>query len=299
MVMLSLASNWIRVFLLIMIGHWSNMQSPLIADHGWFGWVLFAGMLVIFFAAVRIIEARHPAVPTALEGHAGHTAKGTSGAGTNVLLATFGFSGLAVAGPLGLTVLEQVPRAPSPAQVVGIQAGPAWTAQTPRERPPLAYGDSVAASPWTPQYFGADRHVVQTWTRPADTVQVDRLIFSGRGPRRKLFADGNAMGKRRDVLLDRTTGIPDGTGVRSFRQAVVRTDSTSARAVLYWYRVGSSATGLPMVGRLLQVGSALTRGAPGELIVASTACRDDCTGAFSTLSALVLGQSAVDGQRRP
>ncbi|MFN8717494.1 MAG: exosortase [Gemmatimonadaceae bacterium] len=308
MVLLSLVSNWIRVFLLILIGHWTKMQSPLMGDHGWFGWVLFAGMLAIFLTATRGIERRYPAAPLdgtpapaaapSSLGAADYLPLGRPAAGPNLLLAAVGFSGLAVVGPLGLTALERVPRDPSPAQVVGLRAGAAWSALAPEERPPLVPGDTVPAKPWAPRYFGADRHVMQSWTRGVDTVQVDRLIFAGRGPRRKLFADGNAMALRREILLDRPTGVSDGTGIRSFRQAVVRTDSTNTRAMLYWFRVGTSATGVPLVGRLLQVGSALTRSMPAELIVASTPCRDDCTTAFAALSEVVLGPSAAPNHTR-
>ena len=43
---LALAANWLRVYSLILIGYYTEMESPLIADHGTFGWVLFG--LVIF-----------------------------------------------------------------------------------------------------------------------------------------------------------------------------------------------------------------------------------------------------------
>ena len=38
---LSLVGNWIRVFGLIMIGYESKMQSELVYDHGFFGWIIF------------------------------------------------------------------------------------------------------------------------------------------------------------------------------------------------------------------------------------------------------------------
>ena len=130
-----------------------------------------------------------------------------------------------------------------------------------------------------------------------DTIQVDRLIFSGSGPHEKLFADGNVIAEGKDVLLDRAIGVSVGTGVRSVRQAVVRVDSASTRAVLYWYSVGNSATGIPLTGRFLQVGSALTRGVSPELIVVSKPCGNDCNLAFASLNELVLGIRAAPSRK--
>lgn len=41
-----LFTNWLRIFLLIVIGHLSEMQSPLMRDHEFFGWVLFGVLLI-------------------------------------------------------------------------------------------------------------------------------------------------------------------------------------------------------------------------------------------------------------
>lgn len=45
----ALIGNWIRVYLLIMIGYYSEMQSSLVHEHGFFGWVTFAILLAIYF----------------------------------------------------------------------------------------------------------------------------------------------------------------------------------------------------------------------------------------------------------
>ncbi len=57
-VALSLVSNWLRVFGLIVIGHVTKMQSSLIAEHEFYGWVIFAVAMMIFFAITNRIEKR-------------------------------------------------------------------------------------------------------------------------------------------------------------------------------------------------------------------------------------------------
>lgn len=57
-VLLSIVGNWIRVFLLIMIGYESKMESELVYDHGFFGWVIFAVLAVGFFFYAKRLEAQ-------------------------------------------------------------------------------------------------------------------------------------------------------------------------------------------------------------------------------------------------
>lgn len=49
MIILSLVGNWIRVFALVMIAYDSQMQSSLVDDHGFFGWVIFAILIIGYF----------------------------------------------------------------------------------------------------------------------------------------------------------------------------------------------------------------------------------------------------------
>lgn len=51
---LALVANWLRIYLIAVIGYASEMQSPLVADHYWFGWALYA----VFFAGFLWIAQR-------------------------------------------------------------------------------------------------------------------------------------------------------------------------------------------------------------------------------------------------
>ncbi|MFE8071679.1 EpsI family protein [Marinobacteraceae bacterium S3BR75-40.1] len=54
---LSMLSNWLRVFGIILIGHYSEMQSPIVKDHELFGWVIFVVFtLMPFFFIARKLE---------------------------------------------------------------------------------------------------------------------------------------------------------------------------------------------------------------------------------------------------
>jgi exosortase len=293
MAALSLCSNWIRVFLLILIGHWTNMQSPLIADHGWFGWVIFLVIVLLFLWLSRYIEARH-GLPSALTSKTAAPRLDSAdvspipqGRIDPTVLAAF--TAVAIMGPVAKQVIQFVPRDASSSTIEGLQPGPAWTLSSSATVRPLAYGDSIPPSPWSPRFVGANRHIVQEWTRGTERVRVDRLLFSGADHRHKLFAEGNLIARPKNILADRLVAWSDGNQVRSLRQAIVLVDSSETRAALYWFRVGDTSTGLPLVGRMKQGITFVQRGPPPELIAVSMRCTTDCTAAFESLRDVTVG----------
>lgn len=53
-VLLGLFANWLRIYLLVLIGYITEMQSSLMRDHETFGWIVFALILVptVYFAPI-------------------------------------------------------------------------------------------------------------------------------------------------------------------------------------------------------------------------------------------------------
>lgn len=54
-IVIGLIANWVRIFILIVIGYESQMQSPLMAEHEYFGWFIFAviALPAIYFSPVK------------------------------------------------------------------------------------------------------------------------------------------------------------------------------------------------------------------------------------------------------
>lgn len=69
-ILLGLIANWVRIYLLVLIGYHTEMQSSLMRDHETFGWIIFAGILLpsIYFSPVSkqvassIEIPRHPSL---------------------------------------------------------------------------------------------------------------------------------------------------------------------------------------------------------------------------------------------
>ena len=52
--LLAMATNWLRIFIIVLAGYLSDMQHRLVTDeHYSFGWYMFAGMMVVYFFVVR------------------------------------------------------------------------------------------------------------------------------------------------------------------------------------------------------------------------------------------------------
>lgn len=62
---LGLLANWLRIYLLVLIGYYTNMQSSLMHDHETFGWVVFAliSLPSIYFSPVSKQSTRSIQMP--------------------------------------------------------------------------------------------------------------------------------------------------------------------------------------------------------------------------------------------
>ena len=53
----SMITNWIRIFIIILIGHYTEMQSSLVEDHNSIGWFVFAPFALLLFYVGGKLEA--------------------------------------------------------------------------------------------------------------------------------------------------------------------------------------------------------------------------------------------------
>ena len=51
--LLAIISNWIRVFILILVGHYSGLDHPLMTDHDNLGWAIFLLALILLIIIDR------------------------------------------------------------------------------------------------------------------------------------------------------------------------------------------------------------------------------------------------------
>lgn len=114
---LGLATNWVRIFVLVLVGYYTQMKSSLVGDHETFGWLLFAAVVLppLYFAPL---------------------CKGQNLLGNGIappLTRLFAVGAVLALGP-ALLLFSQRPPSPSPwlaALPLSASAPPNWAIQTP------------------------------------------------------------------------------------------------------------------------------------------------------------------------
>jgi exosortase len=279
----AIVSNWIRVALLVVIGHVSEMQAWLIPNHIEFGWaVFFAGLLLFFMVAGRIERWAARKKPKAEGEPAPAEAEPVveappAPADTRGWMKRAGVaSALAVAGPVLFFSLAALPAVDAEAPGLnGVAGGAGWRAVPPESNQPFD---------WRPAYQGAQQHDRVSFTDGSAYVYGDRFVFREQAQNAKLIGYPNSIARSRDILDHQVIGPVDPGGRLWVRQAVIRTPDGPI-LTWYWYRVGGVDTYMPVHAKVLEIPAFLTRRRASELIAFSAPCAPtDCSGAFEALA---------------
>lgn len=269
-VVLSLGANWLRVFGLILIGHWTAMQHPLVWDHGWFGWLIFAVVQVAWLWLAGLAERRWPSPPREVAPPVPLPVPHLVGAAPLwAVIAT----AAALAGPALALLVALRPRAAIPAAVPGLAAVPF-----------AAPAASRGPTGWQPSGIDGQRHWQARIPVNGDTIQVDRVAFVDQRQGRELIGEHPHLGDSVVVLADEVIA-PRSDASRFVRQAVVQSHS-GRYLVWYWYRVAGIDTSLPLQAKLLEIVARIAGSAPSEFLSISGAC--DGTDCRATARSLFL-----------
>lgn len=55
----AMAANWIRIFILVLVGHYSGMDHPWMEDHDNMGWVIFACAMFAWIYTTKLLDKNH------------------------------------------------------------------------------------------------------------------------------------------------------------------------------------------------------------------------------------------------
>lgn len=255
--MLAVALNWVRVVIVVFIGHLTQMQHPLVRDHMWIGWALFGLGLVPLFALGAWLreEGAPPAAPqVSADGSAcpGRSRRWT--AATLVALAALAI-GPAVAHAIKA---RQPPAATIVVPSIAVPAG--WAGPL---RPDVA---------WRPRFTGAQARQLVSYERAGRRVTLFIAYYRTESQGAELVNEDNTLydtdswDERRSV--QRRIRDVQG-GAFPVQETELRAGGRS-RLVWSWYY----ADGRFMAGRVdtkLHQLWGLLRGAPGAALVAVAA----------------------------
>jgi exosortase len=260
---LAVVSNWIRVFTIIVAGHYSDMQHYLVTvSHYSYGWVLFAVAMVGFFLLERRMAT--PPVPD------GVTGPGTTAAPASVRALPV----LGVAVVLALVALLQA---------LSARPAPAAAATNPA---------ALAAEGWQPVVDGADIQTASTVDTPGARIEQRQYIFLFQHQGKELGGytedptGGDQLLSSRQALISR---IP-------MTLYETRDSAGEAWLVAATYRLGAEhyATALPVKVRYARESLLRLRSVPATLAVWRTRCLPDCPAAEQSLGAFIAATEMED-----
>jgi exosortase A len=268
-VIVPIVANWFRAYMIVMIGHLSEMKYAVGVDHLLYGWLFFGVvMLLLFWIGSFWREDTHEtsdATPPAQAGTVASTAPST------VVAAAVLTCVVVVVAPLYMNLLNSRP-------VPNIRS---MTVPSPSEGWQVAVSSS---GPFRPHYVGAASEVQTVYQHSGRSVAMYTAYFVGERPGRELIAHRNG-------LID-----PTARGWEKLRERVVRaapagfdTIETDIRApavgfvVRHWYWVGGDWVQRPEEVKLRQaVRRILGYGDDAAVVVVSTQA-DDRSGSAQTL----------------
>lgn len=216
--------NWMRVFLIIVVGQLTEMQSPLVTNHLLFGWAIYAVALFAFAIAFRAFAPDTSAVAhmdvrrTTDVRPVVHRA-----AGVFLMLASapalWAFLDFRIA-----TVLEGV-------QIQLPFGTGEWSGPTTR---PFV---------WRPTFSGAAAESDAAYESPSGSVHVDITFYATQRPGAKLVGYGsNPFGSDEWPVLDsvvRPATRQSGEAI-NVREATVRLPDGTRIMLWQWYQIGTS-----------------------------------------------------------
>lgn len=269
----AIVGNWFRVFGLVLVGHFTKMQSSLMEDHVAYGWIIFAASMPLFFKIASRIERQESTIDVA---QAPDDNRSATGGIRTVILAT----GAALIGPLLFMGLSAAQPDVSPSKQ------PSGIAQV-AELSAAVAEETV----WKPAFAQYVHHQVFTGDVDSSTIQIDNFTYRVADRSGEMIGGGNRLAADSLIVREAMLGPLD-EQLRMVRESVVRTGRTEGRLAWYWYEVGSSDTPSSARARLLQLWAFLTRNPQAGITVVSAACEDgNCTRAREALFRVVTGKA--------
>ena len=257
---LAMLTNWIRVFVIVLVGYYTDMKSPLIKDHNNFGWLLYAASLVPFyFVANRLTPAPEKKLPRV------RLAAGINGRNFIPVIAATVLMTLMFAGNQGIKTGSH-------------PLYPTWKLT---DLPP----DNGATPGWTPQVFDAATRSNQRFIAPGFSAPLMLTQFQFAEPWYYEIKDyrDDYFPAPWQMLSQSLIDLPGVGKVNSVE--VGRAGTRQKWVVLYWYTVSHQTTTSPLKAKILQAGELLSLRYGAALTFLSTACDSNCAGVRKRLIA--------------
>ena len=273
-------ANWLRAYMIVMIGHLSGMQYAVGVDHLLYGWVFFGiVMLLLFWIGSRWREDLEPAAdaPRAVPAPARN--------GRSLVLtaaAAVAAAGIAAAWPLTAARLADMGPYEAPALAAPQAPAGGWQRV-----------DGGQLTSWTPQYLNNQASTKAVYTNGSQRAGVHLVYYRHQRPGAQLITSRNRIvaPDHRGWRLGSETrrAVNAGTGEIQLVESVLHGPS-SQLLVWRWYWVDGRYVVSPYWAKLLQAKAILLgRGDDAAAVMIYTVTENGQPAARESLGAFLRG----------
>ncbi|MEW6513496.1 MAG: exosortase A [Pseudomonadota bacterium] len=244
-ILVPLVANWVRAYLIVMLGHYSGNQLAVGADHLIYGWVFFGVVIMIMFAIG--MRWREHEVEVASSDAAAMKQAGAFRP-VNFLPALILGLGVAITPRAAMTLMESGPALPAPVLASALLSQDGWE---------LADG---TLAEWKPAFANPSATLNAVVAKDGRRVGVFIAYYRQQGYERKLISSENMLVKSSDKFWAQV-----GSGGQSallagqpmsVRTATLRNNLSSIGAepdryrVWHWYWIGGRIVTSDHLGKL-------------------------------------------------
>ena len=251
---MALFANWLRITLIMLAGYYYGAENALVHDHLWFGWAIFATILIV---AIFLLLPRLPLPPNdeSLE-------KGSVGR------LPFPAFFLLIAAVTGLPMFK-----------LGLDAFGRWNAPAPAWVAPVdsAFGEIPRQTAWRPEYPQAPRTSMNTYQGTSTSGQTPLSLFQAYYPSQTdqaevIDADNDLVGEGWESLGKRRLQAVLNGETRPVGEMLLTNNAGDRMAVWFWYRIGGAHASTDRRAKIEQVIQKLKLRADAMLIAVAASC---------------------------
>ena len=239
---LSLMANWIRVYSLILIGHFSKMQSSLMNDHEYYGWIIFIVILAPMFLAARFTRGSTQNAPLSPEASVPiekETIRAMAIASIFAFLALFSGPALVQIAPSHIDTNFNLAFNPEPD----------WEISKP------------ISNNWVPTLPSPYKHISQTLTNGSQSLNLHIYVYKKQSVDSKLLPYIASVYDKRTwyIIESKVTSLKSKNETITLNQTrLKRKGSIANYRMWYWYDVGGINTATYEAAKLSQIVSAIS-----------------------------------------
>jgi exosortase A len=283
-VVVPVIANGLRAYMIVMIGHTSNMALATGVDHLIYGWLFFGlVMFVMFWIGSYWRDDTEPVTTAAAAQHV--SSQELAGTGARLRAVVPAALLIAAVWPLCAGVIDKASHNPRPVQLGAV---------------PVSWSAAPAFTSWTPEYMTPDATSNAVYRAPdsGTPVALTLLYYRNQDTRKSLISSTNVLaGEKEDFHQNGSSArVETVAGQRLALVESLMQGRTGNFLVWHWMQVDGQYTSTPYIGKLWQARARFAlRGDDGAAIMVSAPYGDDPEAARAALRAFLNTQLGAIG----